>query len=90
MNWYDVAREFGLSDEASKNIQGTFKRMAEEIVRLRSSQTDHYVKLERERCAVIVEEYGYVYNLNKNQPFAEEFNIRLKVQRKYLADKIRG
>lgn len=46
-------------------------------------------KHERERCAKIAETWGYVYNEDKRQPFAAEFNHKLRAQNKAVAEKIR-
>lgn len=47
------------------------------------------VMAERERCAKIAETWGYTYNEDKRQPFAAEFNHKLRAQNKAIADKIR-
>jgi hypothetical protein len=47
------------------------------------------VLAERERCAKVAENWGYTYNEDKRQPFAAEFNHKLRAQNKAIADKIR-
>lgn len=61
-----------------------------------AGETDEFVggyfagmRAERERCAKIAETWGYSYSLHPAQPFAEEFNHKLRVQNKAIADKIR-
>lgn len=43
-----------------------------------------------EMAEIVAKDNGYFYSLDARQPFAEEFNTKLKTQRNYIAEKIRA